>query len=152
MQADESAEPSARPVRDANEPPPEPVAQEPDGVLIPKKACVALLCVPLAYLTWVALNVLYRMPQLVTFHLQLDMPVPAPWATQVLMKTSSFWLLFPVTLGLFIADIARRKRPSGAYVGGVFVGACLICWVLQAIVAEGSIAPIIQMMELLGKP
>jgi len=151
METPETYDPSARAVRDANEPPPEPVAQEPDGILIPKKACVALLCVPLAYLTWVALNVLFRVPKLQMLLMDMELEAPMPLSTRFLLRTYAFWWLLPVGLAAVTIDIARRKRPSGAYVGGVFVGECLACWLLQAIATEGGMAPIFQLFELLGE-
>jgi hypothetical protein len=162
MEPNNAAAPSARPIRHMDE---EMSGADghgdgngalssspPTGVLIPRLWCVLFLCVPLVYMAYMSIAVLFWVPNLVGILREMDMRVPPPFVTQMLLATYGFWWMFPLGLAGAIVDIARRRRPGGVYVGGVFVGACLLCWLMQAVFAEGSFAPILQMMDLLSEP
>ena len=112
-----------------------------------KYHCVALLAVPVLCTSYVCLTVLRHVPSQQRTLANMGFDENLPWPATFLFATYKLWWLAPVVLALAIVDFARRPQPTANHAAFLLVVSWMSGAVMQALANEGSLAPLVRLIE-----
>jgi len=106
--------------------------------------------IPLLYLVYLSMFVLWRVPILCEAWMEMGIG-PIPWVTRLLILTYQYWIVPALALAGATVHFAFCKKPTAWQAIALFMSAATLALAFHAIWREGLMRPMIDLIESLGQ-
>jgi len=126
------------------------MTESPVLVSFKRSHVLVAVCVPLCYVVYLSLFVLWRVPIMCGWFMEMGVG-PIPWVTKLLIQTYQYWIVPALALAGGTVHFALCKKPTAWHAIILFMSSTALALAFHAIWREGFIRPMIDLIRSLGE-